>query len=139
MVQVVLVRLAEARKKSECHREFSSMYLSRVARGVVVDEIRRRYRRREVQPGEAETMERTRARNPDPERESVSRDMGRGIRDCLRRLRDARRLAVTLYLRGCSAGETARRLGWTTRKVENLVFRGLRDLRQCLIGKGLTP
>jgi RNA polymerase sigma-70 factor (ECF subfamily) len=139
IVQVVLARLADTLRKSECPREFSSMYLSKAARGAAVDEIRRRYRRREIPPGALRPLEQERSRAPDPERESVSRDLGRGIRECLGRLREARRLAVTLYLRGCSARESARRLGWSLRRVENLVFRGLRDMRECLSRKGLSP
>ena len=35
--------------------------------------------------------------------------------------------------------ETARRLGWTAKKAENLVYRGLKDLRRCLTARGMTP
>lgn len=139
IVQVVLTRLVDTLKRSEYSREFSSMYLSKAARGAAVDEIRRRYRRREIPPGAQRPLEQERSRAPNPERESVSRDLGRGIRECLGRMIDPRRLAVTLYLRGCTARESARRLGWSLRRVENLVFRGLRDMRECLSRKGLSP
>ena len=139
IVQVVLMRLSNSMTNRECPREFSTMYLFKAARGAAVDEIRRLYRRREVDSGEDWTVEQARSNDPDPERAALSRDIGRGIRDCLARLRDRRRLAVTLYLRGCTAAETARCMRWTVRVAENLVFRGLRDLRRCLAGRGLMP
>ena len=54
-------------------------------------------------------------------------------------MRENRSLAVTLYLHGHTAPETGRLLGWSTSKVESLIFRGLADLRQCLAAKGHTP
>jgi RNA polymerase sigma-70 factor, ECF subfamily len=46
---------------------------------------------------------------------------------------------VTLYLQGHTVPETARILGWDAKRAENLVYRGLADLRQCLMGKGHRP
>jgi RNA polymerase sigma-70 factor (ECF subfamily) len=50
-----------------------------------------------------------------------------------------RRRAVMLYLQGHSVPEAARLLGWTAKRTENLVYRGLADLRHCLRAKGHTP
>jgi RNA polymerase sigma-70 factor (ECF subfamily) len=66
-------------------------------------------------------------------------EIDRGNRDCLRRIVRPRRLAVVCNLHGHSAPETARLLGWTVKKVEHLVSRGLHDLRACLERKGLVP
>jgi RNA polymerase sigma-70 factor (ECF subfamily) len=126
-------------KKSAGEREFSSIYLAKAARGVVVDEIRRRYRRRESQAEERQSVEFAPSNRPDPEREIFSREMGVALRDCLKRLKDSRRLPVTLYLRGCSVPEVGQRLQWTRKKTESLVFRGLKDLRLCLSKKGIAP
>mgnify|MGYP000163900637 CR=1 FL=1 len=41
IVQVILARLVDTLERSEYPREFSSMYLSKAARGAAVDEIRR--------------------------------------------------------------------------------------------------
>ena len=46
---------------------------------------------------------------------------------------------MALYLHGFTAEEGARATRWTVRKVENLVFRGLKDLRACLAEKGVAP
>jgi RNA polymerase sigma-70 factor (ECF subfamily) len=48
-----------------------------------------------------------------------------------------RRHAVTLSLQGHSVPEIGRLLGWTGKKAENLVYRGMADLRECLEGKGI--
>jgi RNA polymerase sigma-70 factor (ECF subfamily) len=49
-------------------------------------------------------------------------------------LQDRRRTAVTLHLQGFRTGEVAAALGWTEKQAENLVYRGLADLRACLEG-----
>jgi RNA polymerase sigma-70 factor (ECF subfamily) len=139
MVQAGLMRLVASWEESAGKQEFSSIYLAKAARGAVVDEIRRRYRRRESQLEEEGVVGVAISHNPDPEREAASREIGRALRDCLRRLRDSRRLPVTLYLRGCSVPEVGRRLRWTPKKTESLVFRGLQDIRVCLSRKGIRP
>jgi len=139
IVQDALVQLLERIGRSEGKREFSSMYLAKAAHGVTVDEIRRRTRRREDTPRDEGAMEAERSVGPTPESQSVGRELGRGIQACLRGLVRPRRLAVTLYLEGCTVPEAARRLRWTTKKAENLVYRGLGDLRQCLATKGMRP
>jgi RNA polymerase sigma-70 factor (ECF subfamily) len=139
IVQEALVQLLERMRRSEGNREFSSMYLAKAAHGVTVDEIRRRTRRREDLPRDEGAMEAARSKGPGPERVSAGRELGRGIQDCLRGLVRPRRLAVTLYLEGCTVPEAARRLRWTTKKAENLVYRGLSDLRQCLAARGMEP
>jgi RNA polymerase sigma-70 factor (ECF subfamily) len=50
-----------------------------------------------------------------------------------------RRLAVTLYLQGHTVPEAARILDWSGKRTENLVYRGLADLRECLMAKGMRP
>jgi RNA polymerase sigma-70 factor (ECF subfamily) len=43
-----------------------------------------------------------------------------------------------MYLHGHSVAEVAALLGWRFKKAENLVYRGLADLRRCLATKGLS-
>ena len=139
IVQNAMVQLLAALRRSGGEQEFSSIYLRKVAHGVTVDEIRRRCRRNEETPGEPGALENAPAETGDPERTSVALEIGRGIGECLTRLSDPRRLAVTLYLRGCSVPEAARRLRWSVKRTEHLVYRALRDLRRCLATKGLQP
>ena len=120
---------------SEGNAAVSSSYLYKAAHSALVDEIRRVRRRRETDLEEG-------AFEPggeDPERSAASREIGEAIEDCLTRLVADRRLAVTLYLQGNSVPESARVLDWPAKRTENLVYRGLADLRDCLRSKGLRP
>jgi RNA polymerase sigma-70 factor (ECF subfamily) len=111
-----------------------------VAYTTLVDEIRRLRRRPEV-PLEESTgsgLEAT-AAAIGPEQQYAGREVGRAVRDCLVLLIQPRRLAVVLHLQGHTVPEAAAILGWTAKRTENLVYRGLADLRRCLEGKGISP
>jgi len=54
------------------------------------------------------------------------------LRQCLERLEERRRMAVTLHLSGLRIPEVARAAGWTEKTAENLIYRGLDDLRALL-------
>lgn len=138
VVQVACLRLVRIRRKSEGEREFNASYLWRVAYSALIDEIRRSRRRRE-DPLETEMLERVDGETANPESQAASRQLGSAIQACLLRIVTSRRLAVTLYLQGHKVPEAAKLLGWGRKKVENLVFRGLADLRQCLLEKGIRP
>ena len=108
----------------------TSSYLWQAAYTATMDEIRRRSRRKEVAL-EDSVADRP-AQGTDPE-------LGLEIRDCLTRLAPPRRRAVGLHLLGFHAEETARVLGFGTKQVQNLTYRGLADLRRCLEAKGIRP
>jgi len=142
LVQVALMRVMEIQRKKEGTAELNSLYLRRAAYSAMIDEIRRLRRRQEVslQGGGEEDEEAAfdpAAPSPDPERASVGREAGRAIRDCLGRIVAPRRHAVTLNLQGHSVPEIGKLLGWTAKKAENLVYRGMADLRSCLGEKGI--
>lgn len=139
IIQVALMRVMEIYRKREGNVELSSFYLRKAAYSAVVDEIRRLRRRQEV-PLENESSEivyEPVAESADPERAAVARETGRAIQDCLGRLVRPRKLAVTLNLQGHSVPEIGKLLSWSTKKAENLVYRGLSDLRGCLDSKGV--
>jgi RNA polymerase sigma-70 factor, ECF subfamily len=123
LVQMALVRLLE-RAPGEGTAARGTSYLWRVAYTVVIDEIRR-FRRQQRQAGQLSEGE---PGAPGPEARSE-------ILDCLSGLQDRRRIAVTLHLQGFRAAEVASALGWTEKQAENLVYRGLADLRACLEGE----
>ncbi len=136
--QEVLLRLLRKLERTEGKASFSSMYLLKVAHGVTVDEIRRRSRRRE-RTGLEDDMEGRTQDGPDPEREAFGRSLGREIRRCLKRLIASRRVAVTLHLLGCPIPEIAQRLRCPEKSADNRVYRGMKNLRDCLESKGLMP
>ena len=138
LVQVALMRVMAVEDRSEGNRELSSSYLWRAAYSALVDEIRRLQRRREA-PLDDERGETMPAPHPNPEHHAAGRQVGSAIRGCLERMVRPRRLAVTLNLQGHSVPEAARLLGWTAKRTENLVYRGLSDLRGCLSRRGIEP
>jgi RNA polymerase sigma-70 factor (ECF subfamily) len=144
LVQAALMKVMAAAGGSEGNRPLSSFYLYRVAHSALVDEIRRRQRRREVPLGVTDADDEPGGHiEPqaagDPEQDASLRELGAAIRECLLDMNADRRLAVTLYLQGHSVPEAARILGWAAKRTENLVYRGLADLRQCLLAKGHSP
>jgi len=138
MVQDVLLRLVEARRKEWGSRPFPPSYLYRAAYNAVVDEMRRRRHDRERPAGEEDLDQRAHGK-PSPDREAEGREIGAGLRGCLEGLVPPRRQAVTLFLDGLSVAEAAASLGWTFKRTSHLVYRGLADLRVCLASKGLAP
>lgn len=139
LVQAVLIRVVEAQKRREGTAELSTFYLRKAAHSALVDEIRRRRRRQEVAVDwEMEDAGPVTAL-PDPERHSAGRQLGRTIRDCLKTLVRPRSLAVVLHLQGHSVPEVGRLMRWTLKRAENLVYRGLADLRGCLERRGIAP
>jgi len=144
IAQAALTKIVTLDKAAEGKRPLTSFYLHKAAHSALVDEIRRRKRRQEVSiEPPAEAGEQNPAFEPraqgDPESEASSRQLGLAIRTCLAAANRDRRLALVLYLQGHSVPEAARILGWDVKRTENLVYRGLADLRQCLLNKGHRP
>jgi len=144
IAQAALIKVMAVERRVEGERRLSPFYLHRVAHSALVDEIRRRQRRREIslevsrEPAEQETHFEPSAQG-DPESSASFRELGAAVRDCLLCAKRERRLAVALYLKGHSVQETAHILGWETKRTDNLIYRGLADLRQCLMRKGHRP
>jgi len=139
LVQTAMIRVLEARRKSSDPRAISSAYLYRAAYTALVNEIRKRRRRNEV-PMDEEAIAPSELSSPTtPERTLTARETGEAIRFCLSLLRRERKLAVTLHLQGHTIPEAAEVLKWSSKRTENLIYRGLGDLRKCLLSKGVTP
>ena len=142
LVQVAMMRVMEIRRKKEGTAELNAFYLRKAAYSAMIDEIRRLRRRQEVSfegggdEDDAVSYDPA-APDPDPERASAGRQVGRAIRDCLGLMVPPRRHAVTLNLQGHSVPEVGKLMGWTAKKAENLVYRGMADLRDCLGTKGI--
>ncbi len=142
VVQAAVMRVVSVLDKSastgEADPPVSTSYLYKAAQSALIDEIRRVRRRRET---DFETTAASTFAVPgdDPERKAAWREVGRGIRSCLQQLKRERRMTVTLYLQGHDVREAARILDWPVKRTENLVYRGLADLRACLKSKGMEP
>lgn len=144
LAQAALLKVMAAVERREGDRSLSAFYLHRVAHSALVDEIRRRQRRREVSldahPDDGPPSDGLALPDAgDPEQEASLRELGSAVRGCLLGMIADRRRAVMLYLQGHSVPDAARVLGWSAKRTENLVYRGLADLRQCLRAKGHGP
>jgi RNA polymerase sigma-70 factor (ECF subfamily) len=138
IVQAAMLRVVDAaHRKGEESPDLSSLYIEKTAYSAMVDEIRRHRRRREES---ADGMVETAGgpHDADPESVAAAREIAEGLSGCLAVLGTPRRLAVTLHLQGHSVPEVASILKWRTKRAENLVYRGLADLRRCLSMKGLA-
>lgn len=139
IVQTVLVRILDRERRGGGSETFGASYLERAAQTALIDAIRARFRRRETALAADEedgTMDPPDPRTPD----AVDRlDLSDGLRACLATLIEPRRVAVATRLLGYSVPDAAKVLGWTAKKVEHLVGRGMQDLRDCLTGKGVAP
>ena len=138
IAQEVLVQLLRKLNSTEGKAEFSTMYLLKAAHGATVDEIRRRSRRREQTGMENDMLGRP-APQPDPEDRMLASSLGREIRRCLEGIVPSRRVAVMLHLLGCPVPEVSRRLRCSEKSADNRVYRGMKNLRDCLAAKGVTP
>lgn len=139
LVQAAMIAVLKQEEKHGHSREVPSSYLRRAAYTAMVDEIRRLRSQNEV-PLEVEgTAEQNPPDLEDPERRALSNEISNSVRACLQRLATPRRLAVTLHLLSYSVPQIAERFHWNNKQAENLVYRGLGNLRQCLEAKGMRP
>ncbi|MEM9554201.1 MAG: RNA polymerase sigma factor [Acidobacteriota bacterium] len=134
LVQDAMIRVIEARKRSETDEALRASYLWRAAHSAVIDEIRRRQRRPETafDPEAPDPA----SLGPGPERRAADREAGDALRDCLQTLIDSRRSAVLLYLHGHGVARIAELRQWNHKRAKNLIYRGLADLRDCMAKKG---
>jgi RNA polymerase sigma-70 factor (ECF subfamily) len=139
IVQNALIRVMAVIEKNEESGIRTASYLWRVAYTATVNEIRRMHRLREdaVEP---EVLERHGTTDcADPERQAASREIGEAIRVCMAEMIEPRRLAVLTHMYGYGLSESAALLGWARKRTDNLLYRGLADLRKCLTTRGVEP
>ncbi|MGH1341478.1 MAG: RNA polymerase sigma factor [Nannocystales bacterium] len=139
IVQLAMLRVAKVRSQGLGNAPLPASYLWRVAYSTTIDELRKLQSRQRTVDGAAEASVAGPRVVPAPDTSAEAQQLGTAIRACLCGLAENRRRAVNLYLQGHTVPETGSLLGWTRKRTENLVFRGLADLRNCLHGKGFSP
>lgn len=135
IAQIAITKIAAVLEGGKPLADLSKAYVARVAYNAVVDEIRKQRRRHalsavddapedlpDAQLGQHKVLE--------------GRQLGLAIKDCFADMAQTRRVAVGLYLEGRGATEIAKMFEWKRKQADNLVYRGLADLRKCLEGKG---
>lgn len=138
IVQSAVMRVLEATRKREGDLDHSTLYLEKAAYCATLDEIRRHRRRHEEQATEEQLLAMPTTAGVDPHTSAEASEIALALTECLAALAAARRQAVTLHLLGYPIPETGAMLGWSAKRAENLVCRGLADLRRCLASKGLA-
>jgi RNA polymerase sigma-70 factor (ECF subfamily) len=133
LAQDATMRVLARIRVTEGKVEFTPGYVRFVLHSVLVDEIRRHRRRRE----DTIDDQRLATRSDSPYRYEAW-EIKKAVDACLAGLIEARRRAVWLYLQGHRAAEAAKQLGCDLKKVRNLTFRGLANLRACLAARGVT-
>ena len=132
IVHEAMTRVLEHTAKAAPGEPVGAGYWMRAAHNEMVSEIRKRRSSLELSVVGEERDEAWHSSEPGPERLFLSRQKGWAVFHCLQGLAGPRKQAVTLYLRGYTAKDSGEILSWPVRRVQNLVFRGLRDLRSCL-------
>lgn len=139
ITQAATRRVLELSRRNEDRTAYPASYLWKVAYSATIDEIRRLRREQSHTVEVEEPSELSDRRRPSPEQSAAGREIGGLIRACLRGLLKPRRMAVVLHLQGESLAAVGRLLGWNVKRANNLVYRGLADLRECLRAKGVEP
>ena len=137
LVQIACLRIVK-KWRAEEHRPFGASYLWKVAHSVVMDEIRHRRRHPEVElenPGVAEPTSEMNS----PEASHTATQMRETINEGVKQLSEPRRWAVLLFLYGFSLKDSAKMLGWNSKRVDNQRYQGLAQLRAYLKERGLEP
>lgn len=140
LIQKASLKIVEAQAKRGESLDLCSSYLHRVAFSVVVDEVRNRKRRDQTMSAgtqEDPAQSATDRNSPTPESALVAGTHRQAIVDCMNRLNEKRRMALTLRLQGHDNLETAKILHMTQKQIGNLVHRGRLALRECLQKKGV--
>ncbi len=134
LVQESFIRLLRARKL-DGQSQLSAAYLKKVAYSAVIDEIRRR--RREPTADLAEGRVDIATATDHMQEEAPDTALANAMEVSLQRLQPDRRRALTLHLLGYSVPEVARMLECNAKRADNLVHRGLAQLREFLHEMGL--
>jgi RNA polymerase sigma-70 factor, ECF subfamily len=113
-------------------------YLYRVAATAAIDAVRRvKARREDPLPDPGEGTAEPASADPSADRLAGRRQLLGRVQESLQALPEPRRRAVALYLQGFGSGEIGRLLGWSEAKARNLLYRGLKDLRDALQARGI--
>jgi RNA polymerase sigma-70 factor, ECF subfamily len=135
IVQEAMIRVLKVLDRSS--RAPNATYLWKVGYTATIDAIRSARRRAEIVGAEPSPDVADRSPGSCPERVLGSAEIGAHLRDCLATVSERRRRAATLYLLGHGVSDIATLLAIPYKSAENLVLRGLGDVRRCLEGKGV--
>ncbi len=144
--QETRIRIWKAMRKGTSI-ENPATYLYRVAVNTTLDAMRRvRARREETMPdpglgagsgGEEGVVPELATITKTPEDHAITGNLLTHVRSCMEDLGDNRRRAVGLHLQGFSTREIGELMDWSEAKARNLVYRGVKSLRDRLKTEGI--
>lgn len=132
--QELRIRLWRVCGTPENIAQLSASYLQRVVTTAVLDLLRRRRRAATHDPVEDLPLP---ASGPGPDADVEAASLGVVVQAGVQSLGLARRTVVKLHLEGYRRDEMQALLGWSEAKTRNLLYRGLGDLREYLVARGI--
>ncbi len=132
--QEVRIRLWRVCGTRESIALLSASYLQRVVTTAVLDLLRRRRRTATHDPVEEFPLPEP---GPGPDADVEAASLGVVVQAGVETLGPARRTVVKLYLDGYRRDEIEALLGWSEARTRNLLYRGLSDLREYLVARGI--
>ena len=139
IVQNAMVRVLKTVEQWEQETAPPASYIWKVAYTATMDQIRKIQRSREVPLANVGALDGKAGHHSNPFRDRADLELGEGVQHCLECLNEKRRLVVGFHLLGHSLAEIEALLGWKPKTVRNRLYRGMADLRRCLIARGLGP
>jgi RNA polymerase sigma factor (sigma-70 family) len=136
VLQEVRIRLWRQGADEDKLRTLTPAYIYRTAASAALDMLRRRRARREHLHGEVPY---TLGGGAAADLPMASAELVSEIEGAINQIASSRRPVVRMYLAGYSREEIATVMGWSEAKARNLLYRGLDDLRQRLLAKGIRP
>ena len=124
-VGIVLWKLLKSEKKIK----HQSSYIMRIVNSVVIDHIRSARRQQRTMDIEKQNVDPLYQRDEREENQAL-------IREALTKLIEPRCKAVRLHLLNLEIAEIALVCHWTEAKTRNLIYRGLKDLKDILCEGG---
>ncbi len=139
LTQEVRIRLWKAEER-ESGSTATASYVWKTAEAAAIDLFRRRRTR-----DQRTALVAARPRDfplgaaPDPGERTEGRELVSQILQAVAELPETRRVPVRMHLAGYSRTEIGEALGWSEPKTRNLIYRGLADLRERLLARGVGP
>jgi len=139
LTQEVRIRLWKAEVR-ESGSTSTASYVWKTAEAAAIDLFRRRRtREHHATAATARGADLPVGIAPDPAMRIEEMELVNQVMEAVAGLPEARRVPVRMHLAGYGRHEIAAALGWTEPKTRNLIYRGLADLRELLLARGIGP
>lgn len=139
LVQAVRLRLWHARTSAEQIEATPASYVYRTATTAALDLIRARRARREDPIDVVSNVRLSGGSAVPADAAALSGDLAAIVAATVDQVTPSRRPVLRMYLAGYDREEIAGLMGWSEARTRNLLYRGLADLRELLLARGIGP